>query len=634
MIKENNYFKSLDLSFCRNYIKKHQIKNYKSIKEVVDLMMNNTFIFMDNWDMEPCSTPHHLEPLDWDEPVTNDPEWNYMLNRQTYLMKFIIVYLIEQDDSYLVKMKKLLLHWIEQHQTLTTSSLSNRTLDTGIRCMVWVKLLLFLRVFDQINADEMNYILLSLQKQIAFLMENYVDKYSLSNWGIFQTVAIIVCDYYFGENIAIEEARKFAEKELEQQLTLQILEDGVQFEQSIMYHVEVFQVLVELAILVPKYKHKLKEILTKMAIYIQMMTGPDNYQIALGDSDKTDTRDILTLASIVLENPYLKTSAFPKVDINTLMLIGKEGVEIFEKLSTFKQPQKSIIFKQSGQVCIHKEDYFLFFKNGPLGSSHTHSDLNSLCLYSQGKPLFVDSGRFTYREDDLRYKLKSAQSHSTCFVDDMMPEKITGSWTYQTYPESLFCHLNEIDDVVLVEGYLQTRCLEETNYGHLRTIICLPHQIFIICDKVNCVGNHQLTTQFILDSSVKNHGQIINHLKIISDIPFQKEEATISEKYNHLTPTKKLVKRQNFCHNIIDTTLFVHQNISVKKLAVLQTGGNRSVPNALAWEFQGEGCHYIVGILSDDLIQGEKLVTIDGIKFRGKVVIYDKKQKRTVRLKT
>ncbi|SUN53040.1 oligohyaluronate lyase [Streptococcus dysgalactiae] len=234
-----------------------------------------------------------------------------MLNRQTYLQKLILVYLVERDERYLLTAKGFILNWIESAIPLDPKGLATRTLDTGIRCFAWVKCLIYLNLFDALTKQEESLILASMEKQLQFLHANYLDKYSLSNWGILQTTAILLADAYFGSDLDIAAATVFARKELAQQLALQILEDGSQFEQSTMYHVEVLKALLELTALVPDYLSKLRPTLLAMSDYLLKMTGPDHKQIPLGDSDFTDTRDILTLAATILEEPHLKAAAFP-----------------------------------------------------------------------------------------------------------------------------------------------------------------------------------------------------------------------------------------------------------------------------------------------------------------------------------
>ncbi|MCC9750515.1 heparinase II/III-like protein, partial [Streptococcus agalactiae] len=96
-------------------------------------------------------------------------------------------------------------------------------------------------------------LLTSLREQITYMRDYYREKDSLSNWGILQTTAILACLYYYEDELNLPEIQSFAEEELLLQIKLQILDDGSQYEQSIMYHVEVLKSLMELVILAPKY---------------------------------------------------------------------------------------------------------------------------------------------------------------------------------------------------------------------------------------------------------------------------------------------------------------------------------------------------------------------------------------------
>ena len=119
----------------------------------------------------------------WNQVFEDDPEWAYMLNRQEYLLQFVIGYLVEGDKGYIQKCKFFLFDWIEQVREFSPQSLMTRTLDTGIRSFTWLKLLLLLLKFDLLEEEELEKILVSLEKQIDFMRSHYRAKYTLSNWG-------------------------------------------------------------------------------------------------------------------------------------------------------------------------------------------------------------------------------------------------------------------------------------------------------------------------------------------------------------------------------------------------------------------------------------------------------------------
>ncbi|HHK1502164.1 oligohyaluronate lyase [Streptococcus pyogenes] len=619
--------------FCRNYLLDYQADSYADRKRIADLLLTNTFLFEDNWDMEPCHIPYHLDPITWQEAVTDDPEWNFMLNRQTYLQTLILVYLVERDERYLLKAKSFILNWIESAIPLDPKGLATRTLDTGIRCFAWVKCLIYLNLFNALTKQEESLILASLEKQLHFLHANYLDKYSLSNWGILQTTAILLADAYFGSNLDIAAATAFARKELTQQIALQILEDGSQFEQSTMYHVEVLKALLELTALVPDYLPQLRPTLLAMSDYLLKMTGPDHKQIPLGDSDFTDTRDILTLAATILEEPHLKAAAFPTLDIDSLLLLGEKGVHTFEQLPVQTLPTFAHHFEHSGHITINQENYYLFFKNGPIGSSHTHSDQNSICLYYKGQPLFCDAGRYTYKEEPLRYALKSASHHSTAFLEEQLPEQINSSWAYLSYPKSNYCHLRQNGHVYFIEGSYQTQFSDRNNYQHDRQILILPPGMFLIIDTIQAQGNHCLVSQFILDNHLEVKTDHLSDLRLISDCPFTIEETILSKKYNQYLTSHKFIKRKPFKDKGCTSTLLVPDDTKVTPLTPLQTGKRNPIETALSWHLKGKQFDYSICVLQEDLIKGEKLVLLNGHKTRGKVVVINHITNEIIRLK-
>lgn len=63
-----------------------------------------------------------------------------------------------------------------------------------------------------------------------------------------------------------------------------------------------------------------------------------------------------------------------------------------------------------------------------------------------------------------------------------------------------------------------------------------------------------------------------------------------------------------------------------------QTDGGQ-LPNALAIEIENNHTNKLILVLNDDLYKGEKLCVVDGVKMRGKCVVYDKKTCTKIRLK-
>ncbi|MGC4432535.1 heparinase II/III family protein, partial [Streptococcus suis] len=68
---------------------------------------------------------------------------------------------------------------------------------------------------------------------------------------------------YIGDQVDLVELHHFARQEIQEQIQTQILEDGTQFEQSFLYHVEVYKLLLGLAFSLPDYRKQWTPILKK-----------------------------------------------------------------------------------------------------------------------------------------------------------------------------------------------------------------------------------------------------------------------------------------------------------------------------------------------------------------------------------
>ncbi len=181
----------------------------------------HTFVFDHPWDMERCLTPHTMETMNWNQVFNDDEEWTFMLNRMDYWSALAKAALISQDTRYLDQAKDFLLDWITQHPQIE-ASLSTRTLDTGIRVVNMLECAALLEAAEKLSEEELTWILTSVENQLAYLKANYIEKYTLSNWGSIQTCGIIVCSAMMGKDPRQDEVYRWALEELETQMQLQI----------------------------------------------------------------------------------------------------------------------------------------------------------------------------------------------------------------------------------------------------------------------------------------------------------------------------------------------------------------------------------------------------------------------------
>ena len=83
-----------DYGFTSQYILEHCKEDANEVIRQADLLLDNTFVFMDRWDMEPCATPYTISLDTWVKSPNGDPEWVFMLNRHDFLNKLWQAYML------------------------------------------------------------------------------------------------------------------------------------------------------------------------------------------------------------------------------------------------------------------------------------------------------------------------------------------------------------------------------------------------------------------------------------------------------------------------------------------------------------------------------------------------------------
>jgi hypothetical protein len=404
------------------YINQHCATEAREIIRQADLLLDNTFVFTDPWDMEPCREPYTIAPDDWLTSPNADPEWVYMLNRHDFLLKLWQAYQLTGNPGYPDKLKHFLMSWIEKNPITQEGSEATRTIDTGIRCMNWSIVLLHLLGNDLICEEDASVVLRSLGSQCANMRSRYIGKYALSNWGVLQTTAICAANIWFPEYVS-DDLAEWAWKELQHQLSLQILPDGSHWEQSPMYHVEVLntcarlltQVLAakncglqipgvaEFAILAPYWSGDLEasagpgegylpgqegwlsQAVRVLSRHVLYTADPAWFQLPAGDSDVTHVSDVLARATVLLEGSGIyRFGAGEHLDADNAFLLGRSGIEGFHSVKALVPKHTVWNCPDSGNICFRSawsaDASFTALKCGTLGSSHGHADQTHINL--------------------------------------------------------------------------------------------------------------------------------------------------------------------------------------------------------------------------------------------------------------
>lgn len=623
----------IDLQILKNSINQRIIKlNPSSYQQIIptskqkeyikeaNLLINKDFKFDRRWDMERCATIYHLDIVDYETINNDDPEWNFMLNRMDWLEYLVLAGIITKDQKYLLKAKEYILTWIDQHPKIINQN-STRTLDTGIRLFNWLNCIIYLSWAELISDEELVLIANNMDQQVSYLYENYIPKYQLSNWGSIQTCNILIVLPFLHNDLERNKIYQWATKELQTQLKLQVLDDGMDWEQSPMYHIELLLSLQHILFFYSEspLRKPILENIKKMSNALQLIVTPHHLLPNFGDSDQVAPADVLANSAYLLNDTTL--NYFGDFAFENILLIG-QNVKQYQQLASEKPNKNNFIGKFSGNYAIRSswntDANYMFFNNGSMGSGHGHADNLHLSIYGRGIPLLVDSGRFTYREDHpTRVLLKSMKAHNVSLIDDYQPAKPNSSWDYENYYQVLptyYCQqdgLHYLEGIVVGQNPLQV---------WTRKVFMLDCGAWIISDEIKITGNHEFKQLWHLHPQVKySNGNISvdnKNWSIHADGEIEEEEFPFSNKYNQLSKSKLLIIKHKFEDKISFSTVINDQDVKVEKIPIRQ---NLTTPVkdevAEGWRITSKKHQYDIALFHQEIFTGKKIFSIDDIPF-------------------
>ena len=186
----------------------------------------------------------------------------------------------------------------------------------------------------------------------------------------------------------IQKGKKLLVRELKEQ----VLNDGMHYERSPMYHLIVHERLLDALNFAKATSDDLEVMLDSYAV---RMTG---LTLNWEDLDRV---------------PMMQDSAYD-VALTVPALLKYSKSLLGEKL-----PSRPNVLKDSGYRKFKSDSFSLFANVGSIGPSyqpgHAHADELNFELFYKGSPIIVDTGVSTYEKNDMRLRERSTSSHN-CVV--------------------------------------------------------------------------------------------------------------------------------------------------------------------------------------------------------------------------
>ncbi len=440
------------------YAMKHSPDEAALVMQVAEDAVNGSFTFRLRWDLEQTQVPVvFTDGIDWLRQPGDDPEFIYAFNRMRHWICLGEAYAMTGDEKYAEAFSSQLLSWVENVRFSDPAcSKAWRTIEAGFRMEYWSKAIQFFRSSPALTEDVIDAFVSSMTEHAEFIMSSWDSYNQISNWGVISSHGLFDVSVILPETERTLEWRKEALRRLDEELRMQVYDDGVHWEQSAMYHNEVLQCFQDVLILAKnrgiELPEGMRERIHALALASALQQKPDGSEPMSGDSDDIDQRDLTEKSAYLFSDPILRYFGEDHMTFDAVWDTGLDAALEYERLPK-KAPENLIsVFPDSGRTVYRSGGTYISFKNGTLGAGHGHADQTHFDLFAGGEDILVDPGRYTYVDKKERYEFKNSSAHNVITIDGEESYIPSDSWTYSKMSHPLGLRVKEKNGLAFIAG--------------------------------------------------------------------------------------------------------------------------------------------------------------------------------------
>ena len=472
------------------------------ILRVADQVCGNSFLFDLKQDLERTWEPVEFPEgrIDWGYMPGDDKEFIFQFNRHRFFICLGQAYQMTGDEKYARKFVDLLMDWIGT-QTLTpqTEHTTWRILEAGFRGEFWIKAIWYFKDSQALTDQVVDTFYQCLVQHAEYIIRMHSPYRYISNWGVIENHGLFEIGIAMPDEVLRKRYVDTALFHLETEARIQVMGDGVQWEQSPSYHNEVLHCYEDVLVLAQRNNIHVPECIwsavRKMAYASLAWKKPDHRQFLMGDSDDVDIRDTISAAAWLFQDSVLKSGAAPCLEYDTAWDLGIRAVEEYRDMETAMPKFQSVALEDSGNYYLRdgwgEDGNLLHFHCGTMGAGHGHSDQLHVDLVIGGEDVLTDAGRFTYVPGPDRFAFKDPTAHNTITVDNRFFTVCRDSWECSKLCAPVKRQYRFTEQYELVQGAHLGYMDREDGVAVNRRIIHIKPDIYIIVDEMYTGGCHE-----------------------------------------------------------------------------------------------------------------------------------------------
>ena len=479
-----------------------------------------------DWYLDPVSGlrfPRGVRLSDWDlermRPGRADIKLPWELARCQHWAVLGQAYRLTRDDRFALEIAHQLADFMEANPVGTAVNWAC-TMDVALRAVSWAIGLDLVHLCPALTPDFWQQAYEALFDHGAFIEGHLENTYEVtSNHFLSNVVGLFFLSAVFADLPRGRTWDRQCRAWLTQELQVQVLPDGADYESSVPYHRLVTELFLGSLRLADYTRAPLPQAFSdgveRMVAFLSAVLRPDGLMPQIGDAD--DGR-LHILSEYGGWQPQDASHLFGPAaclfrNAGWLAQAGEAGRWESEwwgldcaGLATDPAGDAPALrhFPQAGLTVMRRRRDYLLITNGIVGTSgfgnHKHNDLLGFEYHVEGEPVIVDPGSYVYTADPAARNLfRSTMLHSTVAVDGQEQNEVRPEWLFRMFEKANPEHLDvrELSDALEYRGRHHGYARLADPLVHERTFKMLrADRVLLIADVLEGRGTHRLHWHF------------------------------------------------------------------------------------------------------------------------------------------
>ncbi|MFW6336525.1 MAG: alginate lyase family protein [Phycisphaeraceae bacterium] len=345
---------------------------------------------------------------DWNYRGPNDyREFAFALNRHQFFSPLLQAYRKTNDDKYAAAFDRIVRDWVV-HTVYPGKKQAYvwtwRVLEAGLRMRSWTVAFHGFAESDALTPATRLLMLSSLLEHGPYIKQHHRSRHNhtLMELDGLNRIALALPEFKKSAGW-----RRYAEREMLEELEHQVYPDGAHDELSSGYHWVSLSSYENFADITRDAGRDVRE------AYLQRLVEMYDYWVHLARPDGSLPQNNRTDRLNLTQRMLTAAEKYDRPDWRYIVTNAKEG-EKPEGLPSYLAPWAGQLVSRSGW---DEDAMWSFFDAGPAGQGWVHADKLHLSTTAFGKDFLIDSGRFWYERDKWTNFAHSSDSHNVIAID-------------------------------------------------------------------------------------------------------------------------------------------------------------------------------------------------------------------------